>query len=190
MLCCPILSPHPASLNVSLLEVVVSSACWRAVPVAVLDRSFRLGSRLRCGRCAVLPLGGIDCGVVWMAGQQAATLSREHKAGGERQGRELLHQLSQAWLRWASNSQSTATVRLQKRAPLLRRHGVSRLQKAASERFNSSSLSVWCCRQQSMVHLGHVKQAHPNPTRPHPPLGDVTAVLSRPVTGFIVAPWE
>ncbi len=95
VLCCPILSPHPANLNESLLEVVVSSACWRAVPVAGLYRLFRPGSRLRCGRCAVLPLGGIDCGVVWMAGQQAATLSREHKAGGERQGRELL-QLSQA----------------------------------------------------------------------------------------------
>ena len=165
----------------------IERACWRAVPVAVLGRSFRLGSRLRCGRCAVLPLGGIDCGVVWMAGQPAATPSREHK--GERQGRELLHQLSQAWLRWAGNSQSTATVRLQKRARLLRRHGVSRLQKAASERFNSScSISVGC---PSAIHghLRHVRQAHPNPTRRHPPLGDVTAVLSRPVTGFIVAPW-
>ncbi len=56
-LCCPILSPHPAEPNVCLLEVVVLSACWRAVPVAVLYRLFRLGSRLRCGRalCCAAP---------------------------------------------------------------------------------------------------------------------------------------
>ena len=164
--------------------MVVSSACWRAVPVAVLDRSFRLGSRLRCGRCAVLPLGGIDCGVVWMAGQPAATPSREQK--DERQGRGAASALpSLAGLEQPINCNRQAP----KRARLLRRHGVSRLQKAASERFNSScSISVGC---PSAIHghLRHVRQAHPNPTRRHPPLGDVTAVLSRPVTGFIVAPW-
>lgn len=156
--------------------MVVSSACWRAVPVAVLGRSFRLGSRLRCGRWAVLPLGGIDCGVVWMAGQPAATPSREQK--DERQGRGAASALpSLAGLEQPINCNRQAP----KRARLLRRHGVSRLQKAASERFNSSWLHL-CGVPVSDPWSSPSRQASsPKPNAPTSPFGrrDCGAVTPR-----------